>query len=1146
RRNLRDKSNIRSKREKVKESAGLRSSNGKMNVEAQEPIENLPKITEESHLSGHTLITSVSEDSKHMSLSEAREDSHLSKEANYPRELSGETESKSCEAYRHRTTSTWGTTDVHRRIKYDSGGSKDFGDIELKHNRGSKEERAKQERANSVSVARKSHPGGGYPRAIRDLELHSDGQSLSTLNFHSETKISYSKRKSRNYKLISQFSQLLNINTTPVLRRITSDIKSRKITAFVAMDKEAADITVSGDNKKNNFLDKQTSAFPANVLEPTIKSRTGSKTTQAENSDHMSSPAARFGNRMTRRTPQAYRLPRQAGVPSSSRRISEPAGEGPFRTRSEEHTKGTATSATTGRYELSSYNYKVRTEKSAKEEPSRGWKMSSSAVQESSRGRRTSRSAEENYELGNFSSDSGCDDAANGNKTEATGRRLDGSSLQGVAGSRVHVAETVVTVLVKDINDNPPVFPNATMFGEVQENGPIDLSVAVVAAWDADDITEGTNARITYSIAKNVVYEPTGEAIFSVDPDTGLIRTAICCLDRETTPEYEIQVVAVDGGGLKGTGVVVIRLVDVNDNSPRLERSLWEVETEETWGSEPPHNSTILHISVIDTDTSNYFFYRVVEASGWGWEHFSIRTVGSEGHIFATQTLDYEDETHRRGFKFMVQVTDKGRGGWRDARHMDAAWVTVLLKDVNDNPPQFHRPHAHVTVREDAHPGTLLAALPAHDPDMGGEGVVDYHLEGAWGALSVDSEGAVTLRRGLDREAPDGAIGVARIVGVDRGRPPLTATATLTITVTDVNDSPPVLLPPTLFHVTEGAAPTLLGALTATDHDVWALGHGPPFNLSLAPTNPAHVLAHIALKFDPHLDSGRGGAEVWTVGAVDREEHRQLLVGVLVADAGGVAATHTVTVIVDDINDNPMKPGAKTVYLWKTQGGGSEAPLGRVFVDDPDDWDLPDKSFHWRGAPHPLFSLNTHTGDLFASSQVKAGRYDLQFSVDDLLWGQKDVEANVTVAVRVLTPDALAHAAPIILTPTTPAHLTQGWTPQQGGGGLGRVVEGVLMAVGGEAPHTVEVVSVYAHSDRPHPHYAHTQHPSHPSGFSSASSRPLPHATHVWSAHWRSASGQVAASTTTSACVWVSVKEAAGTFMDPVKLQGLLALHSAQ
>ncbi|XP_069157547.1 putative neural-cadherin 2 isoform X1 [Procambarus clarkii] len=749
-----------------------------------------------------------------------------------------------------------------------------------------------------------------------------------------------------------------------------------------------------------------------------------------------------------------------------------------------------------------------------------------------SRGRRST--GEQHYELGSFSTDSGCDDpgSSSSSKAEPTGRRLDGSSVQVVAGSRVHVAETVVMVVVKDINDNSPVFPNATMFGEVQENGPIDLSVAVIAAWDADDVSEGANARITYSIAKNVVYEPTGEAIFTVEPDTGLVRTAICCLDRETTPEYEIQVVAVDGGGLKGTGVVVVRLVDVNDNCPRLEHSLWDLETDETRGQGPPDNSTLLHLSVLDSDTSNYFFYRVVEASGWGWEHFGVRTVGAEGQLFARQTLDYEDETHRRGFRFMVQVTDKGRGGWRDPRHMDAAWVTVRLRDLNDNPPHFHRLHAHVTVKEDAAPGTLLAALPAHDPDMGGEEGVEYRVEGAWGALSVDSEGGVSLRRALDREAPDGAIGVAKIVGVDHGRPPLTATATLTITVTDVNDSPPVLLPPTLFHVTEGAAPTLLGALTATDHDVWALGHGPPFNFSLAPTNPAHVLAHISLKFDPHLDSGRGGAEVWTVGPVDREEHRQLLVGVVVADAGGVSATHTVTVIVDDINDNPMKPGAKTVYLWKTQGGGSDAPLGRVFVDDPDDWDLGDKTFRWLGSPHPLFSLNTNTGDLFASSQVREARYELQFAVSDQLWGQRDVEANVTVAVRILTPDALAHAAPITLTPTTPAHLAKGWTPEQGGGGVGQVIQGVQRVVG-EAAHTVEVVSVSTHLDPTHLDPTHLD-PNHLDP------------THLDPAYQHDTPQETADRQSPEASVWISIRDRKGSFMDPIKLQGLLALHSQQ
>lgn len=53
------------------------------------------------------------------------------------------------------------------------------------------------------------------------------------------------------------------------------------------------------------------------------------------------------------------------------------------------------------------------------------------------------------------------------------GRRLGGGSLQSLGSSRVHVAETVVTLRLQDVNDNPPVFPNATMYGQVQENGPI-------------------------------------------------------------------------------------------------------------------------------------------------------------------------------------------------------------------------------------------------------------------------------------------------------------------------------------------------------------------------------------------------------------------------------------------------------------------------------------------------------------------------------------------------------------------------------------------------------------------------------------------------------------------------------------------------
>lgn len=134
---------------------------------------------------------------------------------------------------------------------------------------------------------------------------------------------------------------------------------------------------------------------------------------------------------------------------------------------------------------------------------------------------------------------------------------------------------------------------------------------------------------------------------------------------------------------------------------------------------------------------------------------------------------------------------------------------------------------------------------------QGGEQKVQYRVEGGWDVLAVNAVGGVILRGALDREGPGGTIGVAKILGVDRGTPPLTATATLTITLTDVNDSPPVLLPPVTFHVTEDAMPARLGVLTATDEDVWALGHGPPFTFSLAPSNPQYIFDLMSLQFDP-------------------------------------------------------------------------------------------------------------------------------------------------------------------------------------------------------------------------------------------------------------------------------------------------------
>ncbi|CAL4086243.1 unnamed protein product, partial [Meganyctiphanes norvegica] len=257
------------------------------------------------------------------------------------------------------------------------------------------------------------------------------------------------------------------------------------------------------------------------------------------------------------------------------------------------------------------------------------------------------------------------------------------------------------------------------------------------------------------------------------------------------------------------------------------------------------------------------------------------------------------------------------------------------------------------------------------------------------------------------------------------------------------------------------------------------------------------------------LDDGRGGAEIWTLQPLDREQQREIILDVMVSDAGGLTAKYPVTLVVDDINDNPMKPGTKTVYLWKTQGGGPDAVLGRVFVDDPDDWDIEDKTFQWAGgSQHPLFRLDPNTGIIFASSHIREGRYELSFLVSDHTWGQHGVEANVTVVVRILPQESLQHAVPLTLSPTSPSTLTHGWTPSIGGGGLGALLDTLMMMLGQDAKN-LEVVSLYD---------------------SRKSITEL-------------SRGQISTTPSTpSTTVWIAAKLPQGGFMDPVKLQGLISL----
>lgn len=107
-----------------------------------------------------------------------------------------------------------------------------------------------------------------------------------------------------------------------------------------------------------------------------------------------------------------------------------------------------------------------------------------------------------------------------------------------------------IVVRLRDINDNTPHFSQTVYSVAIAENASEHQHVTRVHAEDLDDPQQDGNAQVAYSIEQNQV-DPSGRLIFAIDASSGLIRTVVCCLDRERRDNYTIRVAATDGGGLK-------------------------------------------------------------------------------------------------------------------------------------------------------------------------------------------------------------------------------------------------------------------------------------------------------------------------------------------------------------------------------------------------------------------------------------------------------------------------------------------------------------------------------------------------------------------------------------------------------------------
>uniref|UniRef100_A0A667XU46 Cadherin-12 n=1 Tax=Myripristis murdjan TaxID=586833 RepID=A0A667XU46_9TELE len=393
-------------------------------------------------------------------------------------------------------------------------------------------------------------------------------------------------------------------------------------------------------------------------------------------------------------------------------------------------------------------------------------------------------------------------------------------------------------IKVQDINDNAPKFPDGPFVASVPEMSEVGTSVFQVTATDADDPTYGNSARIVYSILQ-------GQPYFSVDPKTGIIRTALANMDREAREHYAVVIQAKDMagqvGGLSGSTTINITLTDVNDNPPKFPQKNYQLYVPESAQVGKPVGK--IKANDEDAGINAEIKYSIINSEGANM--FSITTDRDtrEGIISLKKPLNYERKKtytlHIEGMNTHIDPRFSYLGSFKDT-----ATLKITVGDV-DEPPVFSMDYYIMDVYENAHIGTEVGAVTARDPDSRNSPVryfMDSKEEGVRYFSIEEDSGVVRTTQPLDRE--DMPWHNITVMASEVDNPSLLSHVPVTVQVLDVNDNPPEIAADEEVIVCESSRPgQVIQTVTAVDKDDFANGQRFSFALpSQLPVNPNFTL----------------------------------------------------------------------------------------------------------------------------------------------------------------------------------------------------------------------------------------------------------------------------------------------------------------
>ncbi|XP_003409317.2 protocadherin-15 isoform X7 [Loxodonta africana] len=272
-----------------------------------------------------------------------------------------------------------------------------------------------------------------------------------------------------------------------------------------------------------------------------------------------------------------------------------------------------------------------------------------------------------------------------------------------------------VTVIVKDMNDYPPVFNKRIYKGMVAPDAVKGTPITTVYAEDADP--PGLPAsRVRYRV--DDVQFPYPASIFDVVEDSGLVITRVN-LNEEPTTIFKLVVVAFDDGEPVMSSSATVKILVLHPGEiPRF--------TQEEY--RPPPVSELATrgtmVGVISAAAINQsIVYSIVAGNEEG--AFGINNI--TGVIYVNAPLDYETKT-----SYMLRVQADSLevvlANLRVPSKSNTAKVYIEIQDENDHPPVFSKKFYIGGVSEDARMFASVLRVKATDTDTGNYSAVAYRL----------------------------------------------------------------------------------------------------------------------------------------------------------------------------------------------------------------------------------------------------------------------------------------------------------------------------------------------------------------------------------------------------------------------------------